>query len=206
MPGLDERNQSLAEPTWDVAYLFPNQGAWSDEEYCALTTNRIVELSDGHLEVLSVPTEEHQLIVAFLHAAIQAFVLPKKLGRVLFAPFRVQLWAGKYREPDIAFMLAEHDDRREARCWQGADLVVEVVSEDDPDRDLRTKRDEYARAGIPEYWIVDPRDKTIVVLTLDESVKAYSDSGVYACGDEARSVLLAGFGVDVAEVFAAAEP
>ena len=40
--------------------------------------------------------------------------------------------------------------------WTGADLVIEVVSPDDPDLDLVVKRQEYAQAGIPEYWIVDP--------------------------------------------------
>ena len=45
-------------------------------------------------------------------------------------------------------------------------LVVEVIGEDDPERDLVTKRLEYAQAGIPEYWIVDPRTDTIDVLRL----------------------------------------
>lgn len=49
-----------------------------------------------------------------------------------------------------------NDLRRQDAYWTGADLAVEVVSEDDPGRDLITKRLEYAQAGIPEYWIVDP--------------------------------------------------
>jgi Uma2 family endonuclease len=54
-------------------------------------------------------------------------------------------------------MKAEHRNRRTFDYWEGADLVVEIVNRDDPARDLETKRAEYAEAGIPEYWIVDPR-------------------------------------------------
>lgn len=64
-------------------------------------------------------------------------------------------------------MLRDADNpRRQDVYWTGADLVVEVIGEDDPGRDLVTKRLEYAQAGIPEFWIVDPRDRTIPVLHL----------------------------------------
>src|SRR5438046_2969712 len=43
------------EPTWEIAYLFPNQGHWSEEEYLALDGNQLVEFSRGFLEVLPVP-------------------------------------------------------------------------------------------------------------------------------------------------------
>ncbi len=85
----------------------------------------------------------------------------------------------------------------------GADLVIEVVSDDAPMRDLQTKRHEYAQAGIPEYWIVDPRKRKISVLHLEEH--AYVVSGDYGPGEQALSVLLSGFGVDVTAVFAAAD-
>jgi len=99
-------------------------------------------------------------------------------------------------------MLTEHADRNGNEFWDGADLVMEVVSEDDPDRDLQTKRDEYAEAGISEYWIVDPRTKTVTVLRLER--------GQYVTHSEARDVgmvrssLLDGFAADVAAIFAAA--
>ena len=76
-----------------------------------------------------------------------------------------------------------------------ADAVGEVVSESDPGRDRETKRDEYARAHIPEYWIVDPGEATVTVLTLDG--EHYPEHGVFGRGERARSALLAGFAVDV---------
>jgi Uma2 family endonuclease len=111
------------------------------------------------------------------------------------------LWEGWFREPDIVFLLTKHAERRGNKYWRGADLVMEVVSADDPDRDLVSKRAEYARAGINEYWIVDPRDQTIVVLSLDPATGGYSLAGRYGPGEAAQSVLLDGFSVGVAEVF-----
>ena len=64
------------EPAWDIALLYPEQGQWSDEDYLAATesTNRLVELSDGMLEVLPMPKTTHQLIVQYLNGVLLAFV------------------------------------------------------------------------------------------------------------------------------------
>jgi Uma2 family endonuclease len=115
---------------------------------------------------------------------------------VLFAPLHVRLWPGKIREPDVVFMLQEHRDRRTDQCWEGADLVMEVVSPDDPRRDLQLKRDEYARASIAEYWIINPLAATITVLTLQGG--SYAVHGEFRPGEKAGSALLPGFEVDVA--------
>lgn len=184
-----------AEPAWDVARLFPAQGAWSEEEYLALSFNRPVEFSDGHVEVLPMPTTSHQLIVAFLYQALLAFVAPRGAGTLLFAPLRVRLWPGKFREPDLVFLAAEHASRIGEPFWDGADLVMEVVGDDERRRDLETKRREYAQAGIPEYWIVDPQEARITVLRLDGAT--YAVHGEFPRGTQANSHLLPGFTLDV---------
>jgi Uma2 family endonuclease len=199
---VQTRSSQDGSPTWEIAHLFPNQGTWAEEEYLSLGGNHLIEFSDGVLEVLPMPTELHQLIVLFLYRRLFDFVTPKRLGIVVTAPLRVQIADGKFREPDVVLMLARHADRRGNRFWRGADLAIEVVSEDDPDRDLVTKRAEYAQAGIQEYWIVDPRDQTILVLTLDHAANAYAEAGRHAAGDTVRSVLLDGFSIPVSEVFA----
>ena len=81
--------------------------------------------------------------------------------------------------------------------------MIEVVGPDDPQRDLVEKRADYAEAGIPEYWIVDPRGETITVLALKG--EAYAEHDVHVRGDWAASVLLEGFTVDVAAAFDAPE-
>lgn len=190
-----------AEPAWDIAKLFPAQGSWSEEEYLALPGNRLVEFSHGLVEVLSMPSYAHQLVVAWLYELLKAFVAREKLGRVIFAPMRVRLWSGKYREPDIVFMLAANRYRIQQQYWEGADLVMEVVSPDDPMRDLDTKRREYAQGGIREYWLVNPIDEAITVFSLPEGQQTYEVHGVFSRGATADSILLPGFVVDVDACF-----
>jgi Uma2 family endonuclease len=193
---------NATELTWEIAQLFPAQGHWSEEEYLALDTNHLIEFSHGQLEVLPMPTQSHQLLVIALFELLRNYVRSRQLGTVLFAPMRVQLWPGKYREPDILFMRTEHDDRRSDSFWQGADLVMEVVSPDDPRRETVTKRREYAQAGIPEYWIVDPAGASITVLTLSgQQRQEYTLHGEFVDGETATSVLLDRFTVEVSSVF-----
>ncbi len=197
----DLRKSELGQPTWEIATLFPNQGDWSEQEYLHLQTARLIEFSDGTLEVLPIPTELHQAIAFFLCLKLKQFAEPDQLGVTYLAPLRVRLWEGKFREPDVLFMLTEHRAQRTEKYWIGADLVMEVVSEDDPQRDLVTKREEYARAGISEYWIIDPRDRSITALQLIAAHSAYSEIGRFTDGQAAHSVLLDGFHVDVRDVF-----
>lgn len=93
--------------------------------------------------------------MVYLLYALRNFVSEKQLGLALPAGIRVRLPDGRFREPDIVFMLAEHADRRTNDYWNGADLVMEIVSDDPASRrrDLEDKRSVYASAGIPEYWI-----------------------------------------------------
>jgi Uma2 family endonuclease len=193
------------EPVWAIAYLFPNQGEWREEEYLALETNRPVEFSNGYLEFLPMPTQTHQFIVFYLYRLLLSFVEAHQLGVVLGPPFRVQVAPKQYREPDVMFMLAEHDGRRTEAYWVGADLVMEVVSggREDRKRDLVTKRREYGEAGIVEYWMVDPAQQQITVLQLQG--EGYNVHGEFRPGEVATSALLSGFMVEVAAVFAAAK-
>jgi Uma2 family endonuclease len=192
-------------PAHSTSFAFPAQANLSESDYLRLTdhTNRMAEFIDGQLEVLPMPTTEHQRIVLFLVILLREFAMPKKLGEVLMAPLRVKVGDNDYREPDVVFMLQSNASRRANRFWTGADLVMEVISEDDPDRDLVVKRDQYASAGISEYWIVDPRNQSITVLRLDGGRYATHSQAVGA--GRVGSALLAGFGADVAAVFAAGQ-
>jgi Uma2 family endonuclease len=191
-------------PAWEVALLFPPQGEWSEEEYLALDTNQLVELSDGCLEVLPMVTIFHQLLVAFLFDILERFVAEHADGYVLFAPLPVHLWSRTFREPDIIYF-RPHRVKDIHGQPEGADLVVEIVSEGEENRkrDLVTKRQEYAAAGIAEYWIVDPQEKQITVLVLEG--RTYREHGVFGPGTTAASILLPGFTTSVDAVFAAGQ-
>jgi Uma2 family endonuclease len=179
--------------------LAPLQGLWTAEQYLKLTdhTRYLVEFTDGVIEVLPIPTDTHQTILEFLFLALRAFIQPRG-GKVLFAALRLQVRPDAFREPDILLLRDANDPRRQNRFWLGADLVVEVVSADDPERDTVEKVADYAEAGIPEYWIVHPLDETISVLVLANTT--YRASGIFRRGEHANSVLLDGFAVPVDDV------
>jgi len=151
-----------------------------------------------YVQVLPMPTDEHQTMVLLLYELLVAFVRPRG-GKVLVAPLRLKIRDGKYREPDIVLVRSARDPRRQNRFWLGADLVVEVVSPDKPERDLIEKRGEYAEAQIPEYWIVNPQSETITVLCLEGP--AYIEHGVFGRSATATSVGLEGLSISVEAVF-----
>ena len=78
------------------------QGLWTEEQYLRATdhSRRLLEFTDGYLEVLPRPTDKHQVISQFLLLAFLPFI-GRLGGRVLYAPVRVQIREGKYREPDL---------------------------------------------------------------------------------------------------------
>ena len=168
----------------------------SEADYERLVTEFRTEWVGGRLEYLPMNSDQHHSILTFLMDAVRDY-LRREGFRACVRPAGIGVRVPhRIREPDLIALLDEHDPRRTAMVWNGADLVAEVVSDDDPPRDTVRKRAEYSAAGIPEYWIVDPRPRvrTISVLTLDGG--AYQDA-VFGEGETAASVLLPGFTVDV---------
>ena len=184
--------------------ILPRQGCWSDEAYLWLTDHgrRRIEFTDGRIEELPVRTFTHQAVLLFLYRLFHDYLRPRG-GVAMVSGLRMRIREGKFREPDLLVLRERSDPRNQDRYWLGADLVAEVVSPDDPDRDLVEKRADYAEAGIPEYWIVDPRDETITVLTLEG--EAYGETSACARGSQAKSRLLDGFTAEVSAVFDAPE-
>jgi Uma2 family endonuclease len=192
------------EYAWELATLFPEQGGWSEGEYLNLTddTNGRVEFTDGRLEFLPMPTEIHEAIVQFLFMALYKFVDVAELGKVYSNGIRLRIRPDKIRLPDVIFLHKDHFHARHNRVWDGANLVMEVVSEDpkDRDRDYKSKLFDYAEAKVAEYWIVDPQRKIVNVQRLEGT--AYALHGEFGPGQQATSALLDGFAIDVTALFA----
>jgi Uma2 family endonuclease len=131
---------------------------------------------------------------------LRAFVVERSLGIAVLAPFPVRLRPGLLREPDIVFLARSRHVARNVA--EGADLVIEVLSpgSQNRQRDLVSKRREYAEAKIAEYWLVDPEAETIQVLA--SAADVYVERGSFHPGERATSGLLAGFQVEVSKVFA----
>lgn len=190
---------------WEVATLYPEQGEWSEEAYLDLTdhSNRRIEFTDGRMEFLPLPTEVHEALVQFLLLALLQFVEPRKLGKVYSNGIRLRIRPRKVRLPDIIFLQKDHFHARHNRVWDGADVVMEVVSDGPHDRtrDYEQKLADYAEAKIAEYWIVDPERRVVVVHQL--AGERYDIHGEFHLGDRATSSVLAGFAINVADLFAA---
>ncbi len=182
---------------------FPKFGEWTEADYYPLSDRgRLVELSDGEIEVIELPTDFHQLILLRLSMALHAFVSAAKLGHVRFAPLPVRLWPGKVREPDLVYMSAQHADRI-GTYWGVPDLAVEILSPGTAQKDRETKRLEYAAAGVAEYWILDPESKTAELLRLEQSIALYREVETLSAEDRLTSALFPGFSLDLAALFAA---
>lgn len=181
----------------------PAQGQWEDEAYLKLTDhiNRLVELSDGFVELLPMPSREHQNILGWLFQAFRHHITGSG-GTVAFAPIRLRIREGKFREPDLVFSQDADDPRLGSRYDDGADIVVEIVIPGGRRRDLVDKRLDYAEAGIPEYWIVDPRNETVTVLCLADG--EYTEGEVFARGMNAVSSLVSELEISVDDLFDAA--
>lgn len=197
------RLSTRGEPSWEVAYCFPKQGDWTEADYLSFeTSNFPVELVDGCLEFLPMPTRSHQRLLRFLLGLLEPVVKRSVLGEVLFAPCPIRLAPGLLREPDL-FVVKQSDN--EPPDAADVSLVLEIISPGvrNRDRDLIDKRRDYARAKVREYWIVDPDERRVTVLCLKG--KSYRVHGEFAPGSTASSVLLPEFVIDVADLFTSAK-
>jgi len=102
----------------------------------------------------------------------------------------------------VLFVFQANSKRRQEQFWETANPVVEIISPDDPDRDLVDKRRDYAVAGIAEYWMIDPRNDSIQVLHLRDG--EYREVIRAGRSEHAVSRVLQGFRMDVEELFAKA--
>lgn len=133
--------------------------AMTYEEYLAMPDDGSqVEWVDGEAIVFVPQTLAQARSKGFLSIVLGTFARHQRAGEALMAPFEMRLTPRASREPDIVFVVHEHRDRVTPERLEGpADLVIEIVSDDSVVRDRAEKLAEYAAAGIPEYWIHDPR-------------------------------------------------
>jgi len=181
-----ERQAVTRIPATYAEYL-----AWADE-------SALVEWKDGEIITYMPPTDRHQDITGFLFGLLKDFVRLLELGVVRVAPLEVKLWPdGPSREPDILFVSRERLGQLTAKRFEGGpDLVVEIVSNSSARVDRVEKLIEYERAGVREYWLIDPRrgKEQADFYQLDEHGRfvsvALDDEGVY------HSAVLPGFRLD----------
>ena len=192
----------------------PNpQIRFSYEDYRSLvaTSDKRYELLDGDIVMVPSPTAVHQEVSRNLVFLLLAHVRAQRLGKVFYAPMDVVFGKGMEREvaqPDLLFVRAERRAIIGRNAVEGApDLVVEILSPGTKARDRGYKKSLYARFGVFEYWIVDPKAQVIEVHALGSG--RYELTGPrsiiisYRKGDRFASPLFPGLTLPLDEVFEA---
>ncbi|OGK95030.1 MAG: hypothetical protein A3J45_09530 [Candidatus Rokubacteria bacterium RIFCSPHIGHO2_02_FULL_69_13] len=140
------------------------------KDYEALPADgRRYELHDGELSVTPAPTPRHQEISGNLNEILRGHVKTRWLGKVFYSPIDCILSDITVVQPDLLYLDPTRLHLVSARGIEGPPtLVVEILSPSTAGADRSTKRQLYARHGVPYYWIVDPEARVVEGYVLSE--------------------------------------
>ncbi len=159
------------------------------------------EVVNGELYVTPPPLEAHQKASTNLVGYIWQYAHHRGLGTVYSAPFGVVLDEENGVQPDIVYVSRQRQGFIVERGLEGApDLVAEVLSPSTQTRDRGVKMRRYAAAGIPHYWIVDPRGRALEAYRLTE--QGYELTGTFGPGSTFHPELFPGLEVPIDDLWA----
>jgi Uma2 family endonuclease len=157
------------------------------------------ELINGELFELTGPTTKHQRSTRRLSSGLDNFVTRRELGEVFFAPLDVFLSPHNVVQPDIVYVSRQrYHIVREQKIEGVPDLLMEILSPSNRRHDVVTKAALYATFAVPEFWLIDPDQESVLVQTWRDGVFVPVTSG----DGIARSIVLPGFEIKTADVFA----
>lgn len=181
------------------APAIPSTHGWTYQQYLELDDEQRYEIIDGELILSPAPSTRHQAISLELVLRMNAWVGERNLGQVFYAPVDVVLNDDEVVQPDILFIRRENAGIVGERAIHGApDLAVEILSPSSVRLDRHRKRALYERAGVREFWLVDPANRVIEVFGLREG--GYELASFAAEQGQVASGVLEGFVAEVAEV------
>ena len=188
----------MALPAEKGRYTFADVLAWDGNER--------TEIIDGEPVMMAPPTTAHQLISMELSRQLGNYLEGKKCLAIP-APFAVRLFEQDGERPEDVDTLVEPDvsvvcdasKLDDTGCKGAPDLVMEILSPSTTRHDRFTKFNLYQRAGVREYWIVDPAEKSVQVFVLEEGRYTAKDFG--AAGDRLRVNVLEDCTIDLSQVF-----
>ena len=147
------------------------QGEYTVEDYYNWPEDERIELIDGVIYHVSMPSIEHQRIVGEIDFELKSFVKKKKGKCEIFGAgidVRLDCDDKTMVVPDIT-VVCEKDKLTKQYLDGAPDLVVEVLSPSTRKKDMTIKLDKYANAGVKEYWVIDPKKENIVVYEFSEN-------------------------------------
>jgi Uma2 family endonuclease len=171
------------------------------DDYLALPDDgRRYEVIEGDLSMTPAPSPRHQEIQAWLSARMVLHVRQYSLGKVYVSPIDVALSLIDIVQPDILFVAKDRMHIVARRNIVGIpDLIVEILSPTSRERDQVDKLALYQRYALPEYWIVDPEAETVETFLYQGTQLERIDT--FKMGNELPAHQIAGFRLDVAEIF-----
>jgi len=184
----------------DDRFTYGDYLTWDDDERW--------ELIDGVPYNMSpAPLVAHQRILGALHLEFGNWFKGKGC-QVFFAPFDVRLPEADESDdlietvvqPDLA-VVCDKMKLDKAGCRGAPDLIIEILSPGTAHKDLKVKRDRYERAGVREYWIVNPGERSVMIFTRNKDDR-YGRPEVYNDGDDVRVGIFPDLVISLAAVFA----
>ena len=173
-------------------------------DYLQLPDDKRYELVEGDLLLVPAPNLRHQRILRELEVAICIYLRSHPLGELFFSPCDVVLSEINVVQPDLIFVSTERMTiLTEANIQGSPDLVVEILSPSTQQRDRGIKQNLYARYGVREYWIINPENKTVEVLSWTET--GYRIEAVLQEGGTLNSGLFPDLNIKLSEIFAGSE-
>jgi Uma2 family endonuclease len=164
------------------------------------TRDERLELIEAEIIVTPSPSLMHQIVVHRLGVLLDRAIVESCLGLVIGAPFDVYLDAQNVPQPDLMVVLWDREQvLGSARLESAPSLAMEIISPSSATKDRVTKRDIYARYGVPEYWLVDPDAGTVTIFS-DPQDGRYRVEQVTS--DVAVSATIPGLSADLKALFA----
>lgn len=163
-------------------------------------TNRRRELAWGVVREPPAPAWDHQVLVGRIFTKLNAHATRLGLGKVGVSPLDVVLDPDRHLvvQPDVVFISTQRCGIIKDQIWGAPDLVIEILSPDSRRYDRGQKLDWYARYGVRELWLVDPRDHTVAVCDL---IHRRDDLVLYSGAQILRSAVLPRLRLRVSGVF-----
>lgn len=158
-------------------------------DYMAYDDER-VELIDGEFLVTPAPSIPHQDIILNLVRILEPQIVRLQIGRILLSPADCILADDCVVQPDLMFVSREHADRIGDQLHGPPDVALEILSPSHRNRDLEIKLKLYRKHGVPEYWIVDPKNETVTLRVLKSG--DWDILGTWRRGETAESQVMRG--------------
>ena len=186
---------------------YTEYGSYTYADYLTWEIDHMVELIKGKVfrQAAAAPRRIHQELVLKIGSQLSGLLKGNKC-KAYVAPFDVRLPVKSKKHEDITTVVqpdicvvCDPEKLDDLGCVGAPDLIMEILSPSNNKKELQNKYEVYEESGVPEYWIIHPYEKTLLVYTLING--KYQPSRLFTLGDLVPSKCIGGFVLDLDELF-----